>query len=43
MQRYVTLRRSATLKHKNLSGDAHWKYFRFERRIASQRRIASHL
>jgi len=43
MRRYATLRRSATLKHKVLSGDASWKYFRFERRIASQRRRASHI
>ena len=43
MRRYATLRRCATLKHKVLSGDASWKYFRFERRIASQRRIASHI
>jgi len=43
MRRDATLRRSATLKHKVLSGDASWKYFRFERRIASQRRRASHL
>ena len=35
MRRYASLRRSATLKHKVLSGDASWKYFRFERRIAS--------
>ena len=43
MRRYATMRRSATLKHKVLPGDASWKYFRFKRRTASQRRIASHL
>ena len=41
MRRYATMRRCATLKHKVLSGDASWKHFRFERRIASQRRTAS--
>ena len=43
MRHYATLRRSATLKHKVLSGDASWKYFAPTCRTASQRRKASHI
>jgi hypothetical protein len=43
MRRYATMRRCATVSDKVLSGDASWKYFAPTRRIASQRRIASHL